>query len=302
MHMTCSATPSNIPQAAAREAHLSGRNSELQQEASALRHAMAQQQDWAASQIENLQGMLRRAQASDGGGMALRPGGGGGDGGGGGALIDFMDAPNLNGNGEGAWATGTGAGGSSAGAGGSVESLRAQLVLAEQRAAAAGEFRELSDGWKRKAERLTEALAEAHEAAEAQAVLWKEQLQAVRVRARLEQRRASDLEDAIRRLGGTPERAAPNAEHFGTPDAAVARQRSREPASAELSSPAGRSGSGSAAAVPNGQLRDGVGKLMTKVDGRLDGVFDRMDGLAARLKRGTGALRERLVAEDEREQ
>jgi len=41
-----------------------------------------------------------------------------------------------------------------------------------------------------------------------------------------------------------------------------------------------------------------MGKLMKGVDGKLDGVFDKMDGFAARLKRGTGALKERLVPDD----
>jgi hypothetical protein len=52
---------------------------------------------------------------------------------------------------------------------------------------------------------------------------------------------------------------------------------------------------------PDKSLRDGMGKLMKGVDGKLDGVFDKMDGFAARLKRGTGALKERLVPDDDRD-
>ena len=63
-----------------------------------------------------------------------------------------MDAPNVPsigavscGAGGGDLLGGAGNGGSCAG-GGMVESLRAQLSIVEQRAAAAGEYRELSDG------------------------------------------------------------------------------------------------------------------------------------------------------------
>jgi len=206
-----------------------------------------------------------------------------------------------------------------------LESLRAQLALVQQRAAAAGEFRELSEGWKRKAERLSESLAEVKANAEAQASMWKEQLQAVRVRARAEQRRASELEDHILRLGGTPVRpSSPSGlggTEFASPTPPMPRIRSRgelvarsasgvrdgardsggssEPSSREWRG-GGPGGSGGVDGRSGAEksLRDGMGKLMKGVDGKLDGVFDKMDGFAARLKRGTGALKERLVPDD----
>lgn len=329
-----------LAQAKSREAQWSTRHSELQQEAAALRNAMAQQQEWAASQIDSLKEALRRAQAAAGTSPAgashasndmnellgiFRASSNGEVRG----PVDLMDAPNMpspNGGDGVAWgqaqvAAGAEMGGSAIG-GNQVESLRAQLALAQQRAAAAAEYRELSEGWKRKAERLTESLAEAKENAEAQAIMWKEQLQAVRVRARAEQRRASELEEQVVKLGGSVSRqdhSHPADAEFTSPMPTAPRIRSR----GELGS---RSGANARASPDDGagpqlgandrhesrrmssgrsssdkSLREGVGRLMKGVDGRLDGVFDKMDGLAARLKRGTGSLRERLVTDDDRD-
>jgi len=125
--------------------------------------------------------------------------------------------------------------------------------------------------------------------------MWKEQLQAMRVRARSEQRRAAELEGEVRRLGGSLADVTP-ANDFGSPEPAP--QRRDGAGSGDL-------GSGGTRGAPSGEkLRDAAGKVFSKVDGRLDGVFDKVEGLgsnlAMRLTRGTGALRERLVREEDR--
>ena len=53
--------------------------------------------------------------------------------------------------------------------------------------------------------------------------MWKEQLQAMRVRARSEQRRAAELEGEVRRLGGSLADVTP-ANDFGSPEPAPQRR------------------------------------------------------------------------------
>ena len=83
-----------------------------------------------------------------------------------------------------------------------VDALRAQLALAQKRAAMGSEFRQLSESYKAKVDRLSCQLSEERTQAQASTQVWKDQMASLRSRARSDKEALRLLEMRVQAEGG----------------------------------------------------------------------------------------------------
>lgn len=162
-----------------------------------------------------------------------------------------------------------------------VEALRAQLALAQKRLGMGSEYRQLSESYKAKAERLQQQLVEERAQVQSQAQLWKEQMHVLRTRARADKEKLLALQQrvgavgtrqqgsvspvAFRGLGSTP---STYEGHNGTP---------RKRASLRLSYDGGTPATRDTAPASSNRSVKG---LLSEVDSRVNRAFDRMEGVS----------------------
>ena len=153
-----------------------------------------------------------------------------------------------------------------------VENLRAQLAHAQKRDAVSAELRQLAETYKTKAERLGKQLIDEREKAAAQGDLWKQQLQKLRERSRVDKEHARQLEERLRHMMRSPSAM--------TPSPRSQDGRPRYLATMTPSSTSPRS-------TPKSGLKGRVLSTASSLDAKVDRAFDRVDGLVERLARNT---------------
>ena len=170
------------------------------------------------------------------------------------------------------------------GTGGEVERLRAQLVVAQKREAVGAELRQVAEGYKAKAEKLSKTLNEERERAGAQSELWKQQLKTLRARAREEKEHSRQLEERLQAVmrgegaipmgAGTPQTAS----MAGTPQSLRSAPDSGASFAAQSPGP-------NVVPLKARALRDGVGKVLSSASLEVDRALDKVDGFVERLAR-----------------